>query len=411
MSNEILNYKALCLGFLAAITLWFFGGWALMALIPYDFRWTVGSDEMDGLAVPVLFGIAIVAAGVGGTVAGRRAGFAPLRHSLATGAVTAIVFLVPLWDESRSLLLAKAISAIPAAAAWIYVGSAKRLRLGPMRIVLNWGVVSKLFYLIAAYILYVLIFVEQGKTMMDVVRTTLLAVGMVGGLSDVIRRFEERAVQRARDLDAERLFRQVLVSDSSPVTESRRFYLYLRAFNLTARMQIKNPERSIIPLSSFYNQPFDVEFESQLANALEGFGPLIGLGKPGEHYGAGRISSDEEGWKSDLQKLATGSKLIFVIPSPTSGTLWEIGWLKETGFLCKCVFVMPPSSSPAGDIPGMWSRAVEAVNKFEIKLPPYSSKGALLSFDSQGETFTSVEIKSVSHKDLKRALSQVIAAT
>jgi hypothetical protein len=410
MSNEILNYKALCLGFLAVIALWFFGGWVFMALIPYDFRWTVGSDEMDDLAVPVLFGIAIVSAGVGGTVAGQRAGFAPLRHSLATGAVTAIVFLVPLWGESRSLLLAKAISAIPAAAAWIYVGSAKRLRLGPMRIALNWGVVSKLFYLVAAYILYILIFVEQVKTIMDVLRTTL-AFGMVGGLGDALRRFEERTVQRARDLDAERLFGQVLVSDSSPAMESRRFYLYLRAFNLTARMQIKNPERSIIPLSSFYNQPFDVEFESQLANALEEFGPLIGLGKPGEHYGAGRISSDEERWKSDLQKLATGSKLIFVIPSPTSGTLWEIGWLKETGFLCKCVFVMPPSSSPTGDIPGMWPRAVEAVNKFEIKLPPYSSKGALLSFDSQGEMCTSVEITSMSHKDLRRALSQVIAAT
>jgi hypothetical protein len=153
-------------------------------------------------------------------------------------------------------------------------------------------------------------------------------------------RADERTAQRGRDRRAAALLEDMKNGGIE-------FFLYLRPFASTGGVQIV---RSITPrrvrggvvtgvLEVCWN-----DLEALLAKCLEPHGPLIGLGRPGEQIGAGRITSDEESWQKLVTALAANARLLFLLPALDSGTRWEMDLVfSQPGLLGKTIFIVPGS--------------------------------------------------------------------
>jgi hypothetical protein len=198
--------------------------------------------------------------------------------------------------------------------------------------------------------------------------------------------------QAARDHEAA----SILASIEGSSGTSERFALYLRPFTAT-----KNIPTSL-PGSYYTDSKFDglIDFEAILEDAQPDATPLIALGHPNETYGAGRLTSEDETWKTKIIELMQGAKTIYVIPSEHAGTLWEISHMQKTQLIRKCIFIMPPTGAaiwrkeeekdwtydePFVDEPSQWSTTRNALQAVGITLPEYDKAGAMFTITESGE--------------------------
>lgn len=188
-----------------------------------------------------------------------------------------------------------------------------------------------------------------------------------GPMFSPIGRMDERAVQRRRDKRA-----SARLDDQKQGRST--FFLYLRPFASTGGVQIVRsitlkPTRHRSMLVTRWN-----DIEALLARYLEPYGPLVGLGRPGEQIGAGRIPSDSEGWQELVTSLAATARLLFLLPAMDSGTRWEMDLvLARADLLSKTIFIVPGSGKiadyvamtrpPGPLLDGTWSYRRDA--KFE----------------------------------------------
>jgi hypothetical protein len=282
----------------------------------------------------------------------------------------------------------------------------------------SWGLASKPFFLVAAGIAFQLFEGERIKLLQPVGgisevnasygAATILVWSFLAVLLATVGLFiqskEQRVVQRERDRKAARILTAILEENSS------RFFLYLRPFFLTAHVPLKNPRRSEIPMVlSYHSEPRTIDFETLLERSVRRFAPLVAIGRQGVVIGAGRITLADTEWKARLEVLAQSAELIFVIPSQTSGTKWEVARLKEMGLISKCIFVMPPKPNPGRpqvlslwplklrqvtlDTPNLWQQAADALREMGLNPPPYSDGGLLFMFDASGVISTAKTFK------------------
>jgi hypothetical protein len=122
--------------------------------------------------------------------------------------------------------------------------------------------------------------------------------------------------------------------------------------------------------------------------------------------GAGRLVVPEEEWKPPFEALARAASCIFVIPSHTTGTTWEIKWLRDNAYLTKCVFIMPPKIKTREriewrkrrlvrvtvDMKSLWKNAASVLADSEIHLPAYAEAGLLFTLNDSGAVRTSAAI-------------------
>jgi hypothetical protein len=200
----------------------------------------------------------------------------------------------------------------------------------------------------------------------------------------VIYSFQRRNVQHSRDTVAATVLRNIETGIKSP------FHLYLRPFEVTNQIRIRNMNRGrlLVTDAKRLNEPATHDLETLLAKAVWIRRPLIALGKPGESFGAGRIKTDEQEWKADITLLMQNADLIFVIPAARSGIKWELELIRDKGYLSKCIFIMPPE--PQGHITfpfaeEMWNKAEPELKTIGFELPPYQRDGLLFKFDSDGK--------------------------
>jgi hypothetical protein len=146
------------------------------------------------------------------------------------------------------------------------------------------------------------------------------------------------------------------------------FGLYLRAFMTTDKLHLKG---------------FDLE--TVLAYSIAPTLPLVALGKPGEHLGAGRIQTTDEHWQEEILRLMQGARLILIIPSHRAGTLWEIATLQNGGFLDKTIFIMPPELDfHGGTFSDDWHKTVLAAKDAGVKFPGHIRAGAFFRLNANG---------------------------
>ena len=159
------------------------------------------------------------------------------------------------------------------------------------------------------------------------------------------------------------------------------FSLFLRPFSVTRRLPIRNPYKILGFLwAPSVGEPDTIDLETLLSDAFSPENPLVGLGSPGEAIGIGRIEASDAEWKSQVERLASASRSIFVIPSDHEGTKWEINHLRAHSLLAKTVFVMPPKGAP--DVQLNWE---ESRREVPIEMPPYSDTGMLYTVDDDGK--------------------------
>jgi hypothetical protein len=127
------------------------------------------------------------------------------------------------------------------------------------------------------------------------------------------------------------------------------------------------------------------DLEAFLARAFETYQPLIALGKPGEHIGAGRIETDDASWQEKIDLLLKYAATIVMIPSYREGTLWEVDWLRANDALVRTLFLLPPTDSDTGlDVKSHWEQTAARFRDYGIILPPFDRRGAMFYIQPDG---------------------------
>ena len=122
-----------------------------------------------------------------------------------------------------------------------------------------------------------------------------------------------------------------------------------------------------------------LEFEAEVERALRPIGPLVALGKPLEHMGAGRIRVGDHEWRDAVERLMDAAELIVLLPSSRPGTTWEVRTLLSEGRLVKTIVVDPPDDLGADDATydpsEEWAEVRRAFAAEGFSLPPDDSEG------------------------------------
>ncbi len=150
--------------------------------------------------------------------------------------------------------------------------------------------------------------------------------------------------QRRRDLIAERVWR-TLKAGGAP----QPFCLYLRPFASTD--EIDQSAAFATPLAAGDVTHIAIgddraELEAEIEWALRPIGPLVALGAPMEHQGAGRILVQDTEWRDAVRRLVDAARLIVLLPSSRMGTLWEVRQLLNGEALAKTLIIDPPNDHP-----------------------------------------------------------------
>jgi hypothetical protein len=163
------------------------------------------------------------------------------------------------------------------------------------------------------------------------------------------------------------------------------FSLYLRSFTREENLKRR---KGVLWYVMLEGDIFGIDRETldlMLSSQVRGSYPMITLGRPGERLGAGRLPSDDAGWKALAFLLMKHAKVVFIVPDTSEGVIWEMKQLK--GFYEKAVYIMPPTKYYQGAAESAEKHWDETRREFEgrnIFLPEYSRDGALFMLDGQG---------------------------
>jgi hypothetical protein len=114
------------------------------------------------------------------------------------------------------------------------------------------------------------------------------------------------------------LGRRVEVATVPPVNDTRPPVIYLRSFKDDARTSQTGLGEGVVSLPTE---------EEELVKVLSAIGPVLAVGKPGEHWprlGARRIYVPNEQWKERVTELMRDAALVVLRPGRTSSIRWEI---------------------------------------------------------------------------------------
>ncbi len=194
----------------------------------------------------------------------------------------------------------------------------------------------------------------------------MLIGGLLVALSVLLRRRLRRMIQAKSDRKASQIMGELAGGAETPDLSC---LVYLRAFETTGKLKA--------PWFMFANdlglqRLRSSEQESYLAWSVRKLGPLVALGGPGEHIGAGRVGTDEADWRQAAAELVEKAKAVIIIPSDRPGTFWEVQQLRSEGLLHKTVFIMPPRREASTGVRAVTMRA----KRLAISAPPCPSTTA-----------------------------------
>jgi hypothetical protein len=121
-------------------------------------------------------------------------------------------------------------------------------------------------------------------------RPLVLLAGVGFATAALIGHLLRRARQAKNDRHASRILERARTGEGS-IGET--VFVYARAFETTGRLGAPQFIRWRLRLRPS-------ELESLIAAALSRVGSLVALGRPGEHAGAGRVSTADEDWRRDF---------------------------------------------------------------------------------------------------------------
>jgi hypothetical protein len=179
--------------------------------------------------------------------------------------------------------------------------------------------------------------------------------------------------QHARDIGAKSIFDQLRRGEAPAYT------LYLRPFAATDQIADSVSAAMIGPGALIAER---VELEHQIERAVRRVGPLVALGQPLEHIGAGRIRVADAEWRDAIRLLMSKARLIVMLPSSRTGTLEEIGMILGSELIQRTVLIDPPNlrTSRKYNQEKEWRRVQEAFTAANLTLPDDAKRGALVFY-------------------------------
>lgn len=173
----------------------------------------------------------------------------------------------------------------------------------------------------------------------------------------------------------------------------KRYALYLRPFEVDGATL---PQPNRFDLYEYFGTSSLIR---SITEALDRTCPLVGLGDRGNNpFGFGNAGYLENDWEKRAKRAIETSKLIILLPGPSSGVLWEIGQILEAKCMHKTVFVMPPNSEIAVStnfqIKKFWENTTyEIKQKYDIDIPEYTDSGGLFVFHEMTCRFSTFDRK------------------
>lgn len=239
--------------------------------------------------------------------------------------------------------------------------------------------VLTLAVLMAGAVLAVWVAARPGAGWLTALGGYLAILGVMTLLAQWLYDLDGWLVQQGRDLRARALFEQLRAGE--PVEP---FTLYLRPFASTDAIA-EQAVRTIRPTTGGLIVSTDrLEFEGEIERALRKHGPVVALGAPLEHRGAGRIAVSDDSWQEAIARLMQAARLIVLLPSPREGTLWEVDQLIDGGHLGKTLVIDPPnraSSASGYDPAAEWAAIRAAFAERGYDLPADAKRGQLMRFE------------------------------
>ncbi|MEO1404959.1 MAG: hypothetical protein AAFV54_00530 [Pseudomonadota bacterium] len=214
---------------------------------------------------------------------------------------------------------------------------------------------------------------------------SMIAIGMV--VAEGFFSVEGLYGQRGRDIAAQKIW-DTLRDGGKP---DKGFVLYLRPF--TSTDAISETRVSTVQVQTAGGRHIvigtdNLEFEAQIEQAVRPIGPMVGLGHPLEHEGAGRISVSDDDWQDVIRILMEKAALIIMLPSPNGGTRWEVTTLLGSDLMDKTVIIDPPNHASRRkdyDPVGEWAEARSIFAEEGYTLPADEPDGQLVWFGSDRE--------------------------
>lgn len=193
--------------------------------------------------------------------------------------------------------------------------------------------------------------------------------------------------QNRRDLQAAKLDHALAAGEKATP-----YVLYLRPFASTdqfSEVAESGPMVARMADAAGASAPTTERFEleHQIQRCTKSIGPLVALGQPLEHLGAGRILTTDANWKTVALRLMLQAELIILLPSSREGTLWEIDTILTRDMIRRTIIIDPPNlerqrAAKRYDHAVEWADIQEAFQRHGYALPDETAKGALLSFTS-----------------------------
>lgn len=254
----------------------------------------------------------------------------------------------------------------------------------------GWWMLSRLGFLAAAALFFIPWHLHLARENPRLVLYYAVGVATAAAMGKACSKLARRGEQRRRDRRAQAILSGVLESAPagsprlSPVNPQAPDYaLYLRPFSSTGSLEAPNPLRRWLPIfPAYHERERFVELETEMAQALDPFLPLIGLGRPGEHIGAGRIAVADREWRQAFARLAGAARWVIMLPAQAGETLWELEWLRDHGLLARTVFLMPPGSvtrARGSDGGGRerWAEMTGRIRQLGVPMPDHHDLGML----------------------------------
>ena len=168
------------------------------------------------------------------------------------------------------------------------------------------------------------------------------------------------------------------------------FVLYLRPFASTDQISVTNTRISEVRVgmgpTGFVAMEERLEFEAEIEKALRKTGPVVALGRPLEHVGAGRVLVDDSEWQAEIKRLMQAAVFVVLLPSPREGTLWEVEQIIDLGLLPRTIIIDPPDApDPAVqsyDPSAEWENMRMIFARRGFYLPEDDREGQLVWFGS-----------------------------
>lgn len=254
-------------------------------------------------------------------------------------------------------------------------------------------------------------YISFGNYIVAIIFTLVLHLAIWFFIAVFLVYLRHRIVQAKLNLDVSQLV-ESLDKGNDPI-----FFLYLRPFSTTGKVSLEQPiSQTVITDMNIAMTPFrayNADFEFFLRKSLSGRGVVLGLGKPGEKIGVGRLEASEENWRETVVRLSERAKAIFVVPGKEEGTIWEILHIVSTpGLLEKSVFLLPRRQGKNTiSSKGSYSEFRARLLDVNVSFPDFLGEGRAFTVkaekDGMLEVKDSVLIGTSRSSDIKYALELV----